>query len=250
MNELNAYRLMQEGVSAFGITITEEQWNCFYRYMRLLQDWNNRMNLTSITDDAAIITKHFVDSLTVAPYIANAATSLDTKTLCDIGTGAGFPGIPLKILFPSLQIYLVDAQKKRLLFLEEVIRSLSLTKIDTIHMRAEDFGRDPKYRNIIDFSTARAVAPMNVLLELCTPPLKTGGLFFALKGGRDDGEFACASAKLSCVLKGTDRFKINTADGVALEYAEAERIIYTFEKTSPTTAAFPRKAGIPSKKPL
>ena len=250
MNSSDGYDLLRKGASGFGIDVSEDQWNRFFEYMRLLQDWNTRMNLTSITDDAAIITKHFVDSLTVAPYIKDGLKGSAAKTLCDIGTGAGFPGIPLKIMFPDLHVILVDSLNKRLLFLDEVISKLGLTKIETVHMRAEDFGRDNRFRNRIDYSTARAVAPMNVLLELCTPVLRVGGEFLAMKGGRDEGSFENAAKKLSCRLEKTDRLTITTVDGELSEKEEAERIIYIFKKTSPTAPAYPRKAGIPSKNPL
>lgn len=250
MDRSEGFALLQSGVANLGITVTEEQWDSLYQYMRLLQDWNTRINLTSITDDAAIITKHFVDSLTLAPYIAKQLASGGKKTLCDIGTGAGFPGIPLKIVFPGIKLILVDSQNKRLLFLEEVIRTLGLTDVETVHMRAEDFGRDPRFRNKIDLSTARAVASMNVLLELCTPPLKVDGLFLAMKGGRDEGSFNSAAKKLSCRLEGTDKFTINTVDDALGEEIAAERVIYVFRKTAVTAPAYPRKAGTPSKNPL
>ncbi len=250
MTSKEGYELLKAGASELGIDVNESQWDCFYEYMTLLKDWNTRMNLTSITEDAAIITKHFVDSLTIAPYIKESLEGGAPKTLCDIGTGAGFPGIPLKIMFPELKVLLVDSLNKRLLFLDEVIARLGLQKVETVHMRAEDFGRDPRFRNKTDFSTARAVAPMNVLLELCTPALKPGGIFLAMKGGRDEGDFAAAAKKLSVRLEKTDRMTITTAEGGLSEQTEAERIIYIFKKTSPTAPMYPRKAGMPSKSPL
>ncbi len=250
MEFAEGYELLRSGASRFGVEVSEEQWACFYKYMRLLQDWNSRINLTSITEDPGIITKHFVDCLSIVPHIREAAgDSQKVLRLCDIGTGAGFPGIPVKILMPELNVCLVDSLNKRLLFLDEVIRALGLKGIETVHMRAEDFGRDSAFRNKFDFSTARAVAPMNVLLELCTPALKPGGLFLAMKGGRDEGPFAGAAGKLCCKLEKTDRFTIDTAEEDG-SFSSSERIIYVFRKAAPTPPAFPRKAGIPSKKPL
>lgn len=246
MEPSEGYKLLAEGAARFGVTVTEEQWSRFYDYMRLLQDYNNRVNLTAIKEDPAIITKHFVDCLSIAPFIQ---TGGKTKTLCDIGTGAGFPGIPLKIAKPELRLILVDSLNKRLLFLEEVVRKLGLENVELVHMRAEDFGRDPSFRDSIDYSTARAVAPMNTLLELSTPPLKPGGMFIAMKGGRDEGSFESAASKLALTLDRTERFSIDVFDDDGTESA-AERIVYIFKKVKPTPKAFPRKAGTPSKEPL
>lgn len=250
MDSAEGYELLKACTDGLGLSLSKSQWERFYLYLRLLQDWNTRMNLTAITEDAAVITKHFADSLTVAPFLTDGGSTVpEGKTLCDIGTGAGFPGIPLKILFPELRLILVDSLAKRLTFLEEVIRQLGLTGVETVHMRAEDFGRDPRFRDKIDFSTARAVAPMNVLLELCTPPLKSGGLFLAMKGGKDEGPFTAAAGKLSCKLEKTEKFSLKTFESDGTE-TSAERVIYVFRKKAQTPPAFPRKAGIPSKKPL
>ncbi|SHN69628.1 16S rRNA (guanine(527)-N(7))-methyltransferase RsmG [Desulfitobacterium chlororespirans] len=220
------------------IELSADQLEKFSIYADRLVEWNEKVNLTSITELEEIILKHFVDSLTLVSLVRG-------NKLADIGTGAGFPGIPLKILLPELEIYLVDSLAKRLDFLESVIKELKLAKVKTVHARAEDFARDSHYRETFDCVTSRAVARLPVLLEYAVPLLKKGGYFLAAKGSKAQEE-AMESQKALTVLgaeiKEIKFFNLG---------AEAEhRAIILVEKTSPTPPAYPRKAGTPAKKPL
>lgn len=232
--------LLNETLKPFDVTVSDGEWEKFEKYMRLLQEWNEKMNLTAITDDEGIVVKHFADSLTALPTVK----SLGGKSLADVGTGAGFPAIPLKIMCPELKVYLVDSLEKRLKFLQTVIDNLGLTGIETVHLRAEDAGRDVKLRDNVDVVTARAVAAMPVLLEYCMPLVKPGGHFVALKGTKDDGSFKHAEAELSAKLISKNSFNLVVNDETA------GRNIFVFEKTAPTKKQYPRKAGTPSSKPL
>ncbi len=232
--------LLNKTLEPFGISVTDEQFQKFEKYMQLLKEWNEKINLTAITDDEGIIVKHFADSLTALPFVIKAGG----KTLADVGTGAGFPAIPLKIMMPELKVYLVDSLDKRLKFLQTVINELDLADIETVHARAEDAGRDKKLRDNVDVVTARAVAAMPVLLEYCMPLVKPGGRFIALKGTKDDGDFTRAEKELSAELIEKNSFELILGD------EGAARNIYVFEKTAPTKKQYPRKAGTPSSKPL
>ena len=209
----------------------------FRRYAELLKEWNEKMNLTAITDDDEIKVKHFQDSLTILPYITGGGS------LADIGTGAGFPGLPVAIERPDLSVVLVDALNKRISFLECVVRELGLTNVKCVHARAEDFGRDPEFRGKFDYVTARAVASMPVLAEYCLPLLKEGGHFIAMKGPGAAEEDCSRALKL---LGG----RMLSADEFVLEGTDMGRCIIDIEKTGPTPKTYPRKAGLPSKKPL
>lgn len=209
----------------------------FDKYAELLKDWNTRINLTAITDDEEIRIKHFEDSLTILPYIK------ENSTLVDVGTGAGFPGIPVAIERPDVQVTLVDSLEKRVKFLNCVVETLGLTNVTCVHSRAEDFGKMPEYREQFDYATARAVASMPVLLEYCLPLVKVGGKFIAMKGAN------AADEKFDKALK-TLGGKLTAADRFTLEGTDMERCIFTVEKTGKTPPQYPRKAGLPTKKPL
>ena len=210
----------------------------FDKYAELLKDWNTRINLTAITDDEEIRIKHFEDSLTILPYLEG-----ENISLVDVGTGAGFPGIPVAIERPDITVTLVDSLEKRIKFLECVARELELPNVKCVHARAEDFGKTPEFREAFDYATARAVASMPVLLEYCLPLVKVGGRFIAMKGANAGEEkFDNALKVLGGKLVKEDRFLLSGTD--------MERCIFTVEKTKTTPAAYPRKAGLPSKKPL
>ena len=221
------------------LSFTEEQLAQFTRYYELLVETNKVMNLTAITEPEEVAVKHMVDSL-LAFEAAMAG-----KTLVDVGTGAGFPGVPLKIYCPSLKVTLVDSLGKRLRFLEQVISELGLKGIRCEHLRAEDAGRNKKHREQYDFVTARAVARLSVLSEYCLPLAKKGGQFIALKGSRyaeeiDEGEAAVK------ILGG----KIISAEPVKLPGLDDGRAIIKIAKIKATPAQYPRKAGTPEKQPL
>lgn len=221
------------------IKFTEEQLNQFYKYMNLLLEWNKKINLTAITDPNEVILKHFIDSLTINKYIK------ENSTLADVGTGAGFPGIPLKILRPDLKITLVDSLNKRINFLNEVINKLNLVNIETVHSRIEDFGKDKKYREIFDFVTARAVANLAVLSEYLLPIAKVGGQCVCMKGSSVEEELSNGKNAIK-VLGGN----IKNIDEFVLPDSDMSRNVIIIDKIKNTPNKYPRKAGIPVKEPL
>ncbi|CDE90263.1 MAG: 16S rRNA (guanine(527)-N(7))-methyltransferase RsmG [Clostridia bacterium] len=221
------------------IKFTEEQLNQFYKYMNLLLEWNEKINLTAITDPNEVILKHFIDSLTINKYIK------ENSTLADVGTGAGFPGIPLKILRPDLKITLVDSLNKRINFLNEVINKLNLVNIETVHSRIEDFGKDKKYRESFDFVTARAVANLAVLSEYLLPIAKVGGQCVCMKGSSVEEELSNGKNAIK-VLGG----KIKNIDEFVLPDSDMSRNVIIIDKIKNTPNKYPRKAGIPVKEPL
>lgn len=214
--------------------LTGEACDKFVVYYDLLIDWNTRMNLTAITAPEDVVKKHFYDSLAALPYLENGAK------IADVGTGAGFPAIPLLIMNPTLKITLVDSLNKRITFLEEVLKTLDLSA-ECVHARAEDFGRDPKVRGRFDATVSRAVASLPVLLELTVPLLKVGGKAYCYKG--DVGE-ELKTAKSALHLLHC------TAETVPLASDYGARTLVICTKNAPTPSTYPRKAGLPSKKPL
>ncbi len=198
------------------------------------------MNLTAITEPEEVAVKHFIDSL-----LAYEEADFTGKTLADVGTGAGFPGVPLKIYCPSLKVTLIDSLGKRLKFLQQVIDELGLENITCEHLRAEDAGRDKRFREKFDLVTARAVARLSVLSEYCLPLVKKGGKFVALKGSKYAEEIAEGEAALK-ILGG----KLLSSEPVKLPGLDDGRAIIKIAKTKPTPAQYPRKAGTPEKQPL
>lgn len=208
----------------------------FEKYAELLKDWNTRINLTAITEDREIEIKHFQDSLTILPYLKEG-------TLADIGTGAGFPGLPVAIERPDISVTLVDSLDKRIKFLQCVTDTLELKNVKCVHDRAEDFGRDEAFREQFDYVTARAVASMPVLLEYCLPLLKDGGHFIAMKGANADEEnFDTALKALGGKLVKKDKFILPETD--------MQRCIFVVEKRGKISTKYPRKAGVPTRNPL
>lgn len=222
-----------------GIDLSEEQLNCFEMYYDMLIEKNKVMNLTAITDFNEVIEKHFLDSLYLNHFIELGAE----KTIIDIGTGAGFPGIPLKIAFPMLKITLLDSLNKRVGFLNEVIDKLELTSIKAIHGRAEDFARENEYRGKFDICVSRAVANLSTLSEYCLPYVKIGGSFVSYKSG--DYKAEVNNAKSAIHLLGGKLNRVET-----FEYSENSRAFVIIDKVMNTSNKYPRKAGLPSKKPL
>ena len=221
------------------LSFTEEQLAQFTRYYELLVETNKVMNLTAITQPEEIAVKHMVDSLLAYE------DGMQGKTLVDVGTGAGFPGVPLKIYCPSLKVTLVDSLGKRLRFLQQVIDELGLKGIRCEHLRAEDAGRSKKHREQYDYVTARAVARLSVLSEYCLPLAKKGGQFIALKGSRFAEEIEEGEAAVK-ILGG----KIISAEPVKLPGLDDGRAIIKIAKIKATPAQYPRKAGTPEKQPL
>ncbi|GAA0334640.1 16S rRNA (guanine(527)-N(7))-methyltransferase RsmG [Bacillus carboniphilus] len=237
MKELEFQNLLQEK----GITLSSEQLEQFRLYYELLIEWNEKINLTAITDRDEVYEKHFYDSISAAFY-----TSMEeVETFCDVGAGAGFPSIPLKICFPHLKISIVDSLKKRITFLEELASKLHLKNVSLYHYRAEEFGRKPEHREQYDLVTARAVARMSVLSELCLPLVKPNGQFIALKGSQGNEEWIKGKKAVS-LLGG----ELIDQVSFSLPYEDHQRTIYKIRKVKPTPKKYPRKPGTPNKQPL
>jgi len=238
-DEVNLELLLKEGAKEFNAVLDDRQLGQFFRYKEILKEWNEKINLTAIEDDRDVIIKHYIDSLSILTYLKNEEISL-----IDIGTGAGFPGIPVKIAFDRVQVTLLDSLEKRIKFLNEVIARLELNGIRTVHGRAEDFGACEGFREQFDVSTARAVAGLPVLLEYCLPFVKPGGLFIAMKGKVT--EEVAQSKKALEVLGG----KIEEVKEIVLPFSDIRRSIVIIRKFRQTPAKYPRKAGKPARAPL
>lgn len=219
--------------------INSNQLEKFYKYMQLLLEWNKKINLTAITDEDEIILKHFVDSLTVLKYIN------ENDRIIDVGTGAGFPGIPIAIMMPNVKITLLDSLNKRINFLNEVIKELDLKNVETIHSRSEDCGKDTLFREKYDIAIARAVANLSTLSEYLLPFVKIGGKMICMKGSEIEEELKNAQYAIK-VLGG----KIIARDEFTLPESDIKRNIIIVEKEQYTPKMYPRKAGLPAKEPI
>lgn len=229
-----------KGLESLNITLSEKQMEQFLTFYELLVEWNSFMNLTAITEFEEVVQKHFLDSLALIK-----ACDLNDQTLIDVGTGAGFPGIPLKIAFPELKVTLLDSLNKRINFLNTVIDTLGLEKVETIHGRAEDFAKNKEYREKFDLCVSRAVSNLTTLSEYCLPFVKVNGSFISYK-----------SEKLTEELKEADK-AINILGGQAGDQVELTlpdsdiyRNLLIINKVKSTPGKYPRKAGLPSKEPL
>jgi len=221
------------------VELSETQVNQFYTYMKMIQEWNEKINLTAILEPKEMILKHFIDSITILGDIKENAK------IVDIGTGAGFPGIPIKIVRPDTEIVLLDSLNKRINFLNNVIEELKLEKIKTIHSRAEDFGANNQNREAFDVAVSRAVAPMNVLLEYLLSTVKVGGICICMKGPEIDEEIE-ESKNAAKILGG----KIEKIQKIELVNSGNQRTLINVKKINITPNKYPRNAGTPSKKPL
>lgn len=229
----------RNSMNSIGIELTDSQLNAFETYYDMLIDRNKVMNLTAITEFDEVMDKHFLDSV----YLFRSIKLEADYKLIDIGTGAGFPGIPLKIVFPEIKITLLDSLNKRVGFLNDVIAELNLNDIEAIHGRAEDIARDKTYRASYDIAVSRAVANLSTLSEYCLPFVKIGGKFVSYKSGDCADEVDNAKAAIH-LLGG----KINKID--EFSYSNNSRSFIVIDKVMNTSNKYPRKAGLPSKKPL
>lgn len=232
-------KILDEAAGKAGFNLTPLQLEQFDTYYRMLVETNKVMNLTALTEPQDVAVKHFVDSLMAYD------TYFPGKVLADVGTGSGFPGIPLKIFCPSLKVVLIDSLAKRLNFLQNVIEALRLQDIECVHLRAEDAGKNAAHREKYDIVTARAVARLSVLAEYCLPLVKTGGMFIALKGSKYKEEINDAAKALN-ILGG----KLVSARQVELPGLDDGRAVVAIKKAKPSPKAYPRKAGLPEKHPL
>lgn len=238
----------KDACKEWNIELTEIQAEMFEEYFRMLVSWNEKMNLTAITERDEVYVKHFLDSMSFCKVLSslNNENYLNGEfSLIDVGTGAGFPGIPIKILYPNCKITLMDSLNKRITFLEEVVRTLKLNNVEVIHSRAEDLGHSDVYREKYDFAVSRAVSNLSSLSEYCLPFVKVGGFFVSYKSEKASEEilaaksavFLCGGSlkdEISFVLPGTD----------------LKRTLVVIEKKQNTSVKYPRKAGLPTKKPL
>ena len=224
-----------------GISLTEQQSEQLYEYYRLLVEWNSFMNLTGITEFSEVVQKHFVDSLS----IVKVKNMNDVDNLIDVGTGAGFPGLPLKIVFPHLKVTLLDSLNKRIDFLNAVIEKTGLTGIETIHGRAEDFAKPGLKREIYDLCVSRAVANLATLSEYCLPYVRIGGEFIPYKSGEVADELQ--DAKSAVFLLGG---KVESCENFDLPGSDIHRSLVRIQKVGGCPKKYPRKAGMPSKVPL
>ena len=231
---------LQAAAEKFNIELNDTQLEQFDTFYRLVVEWNNKVNLTAITDPSDFAVKHVIDSIS----IWNDDKFANVKTIIDVGTGAGFPGVPLKIYRPHLKVTLLDSLAKRINFLKTAVEVCHLEDIELIHGRAEDAAHNPELRETFDLAVSRAVAKLNILAEYCVPFVKVGGYFAALKGSNIKEELQDAKSAVK-VLGGVD---IECID-IALPNNNERNLIY-IKKASKTVGKYPRKAGVPERKPL
>jgi len=238
---MDFYDLMSKSAEDVGLQLSKEQYEKFLIYMKLLQEWNEKINLTAIVEDEEVIKKHFIDSIKAfkRDELKNA------KNLIDVGTGAGFPGLPIAIMKNDIKVTLLDSLNKRINFLNTVVNDLGLSNVTTIHSRAEDGARDRKLREKFDIATSRAVANMSVLSELCLPYVKIGGNFIALKGPSVDQEIKESKGAIK-ILGGelVDICEVNIED------TELRHNLVVVKKIAVCSKVYPRKAGSITKDPL
>jgi len=232
---------MEEGFAQLKLPYSNEIEKKFIVYTELLKEWNKKINITSIEDDEEIYIKHFIDSV----LLLNEDNINENKTIIDVGTGGGFPGLPLKIINNNYKLTLLDSLRKRIDFLSEVTKALELNDVKLIHGRAEDYGQNKEYRECYDICVSRAVAPLNVLSEYCIPFVRVGGYFAAFKSDNISQEISNSDNAIK-KLGG----KIKEIKEIYLPGTDIIRKIVIIEKIDTTKIKYPRKAGKPSKDPL
>ncbi len=237
---------LTSGSHDISVPLSAESIRAFQVYAAMLRKWNEKMNLTNIVDDQGIAIRHFIDSLTLVSYIEEEEKKTGRRdlTLIDVGTGAGFPGIPLKVSMPEVTITLLDSLKKRINFLDAVCEALQLQNISTVHSRAEDGAKNKLYREKFDIATARAVASLPTLCEYCLPYVKVGGIFLAMKGHAED---EIEQAKKAIVTLGGT---IEDVQEFVLPGTDMKRTILVIRKIRPTPAKYPRGQGKADKEPI
>jgi 16S rRNA (guanine527-N7)-methyltransferase len=235
--------LLAEGARAFGVDLGQDQLDRFEAYYRRLVEWNARINLTAITGYAEVQVLHFLDSLSVA--CALPRESIAGREMIDVGSGAGFPGVPLAITFPQLRVSLLEATAKKVAFLDDLVRGLGLDNVRTLRGRAEDLGQRQEHRERYDYAVARAVAEMRTLVEYALPFVRVNGIFVASKGADAAEESGTAAGAIER-LGG----RLHQLVPVSLPTLDEPRALVVIEKIAPTLARYPRRAGVPAKRPL
>ncbi|WP_037353803.1 16S rRNA (guanine(527)-N(7))-methyltransferase RsmG [Selenomonas sp. FC4001] len=232
---------LTKAAAEYGISLNDTQMEQYNRYFELLVEWNEKINLTAITEPKEVAIKHMIDSITAY----DEKLFKDGTTVIDVGTGAGFPGLPLKIFCPEIKLTLMDSLNKRIKFLQTVVEELGLKDVECVHARAEEGARNKKYRESFDIAVSRAVARLPILCEYCLPFVKKGGHFIALKGMQyhDEAEEAAKAIK----VMGGSKTEIRP---VKLPELDDKRAVIIINKTMPTPKAYPRKAGTPTKNPI
>ncbi len=233
--------LLTRGAAILGIQLTAKQVDLYLKYLVLLGEWNKKINLTAIKAPEEVVVKHFLDSLSLIPYVQWKRK----MQILDVGAGAGFPGVPIKVARPETEIVLLDSLKKRIEFLNKLICELELSGISAVHGRAEDFGRRPDFREAFDLVVSRAVARLSVLVELCLPFVQVGGLFAAYKSTKAAVEIN--EARVAVTELGG---KLSQQVEINLPGTAEKRTIVIIKKEKPTPEKYPRKAGVPEKRPL
>ena len=241
MIEQKYRKILEMGLRNLKIEVNKQAVKSFLLYLELLMETNKEFNLTSITEPAEVIYKHFIDSLTVIPYLEEQ----NNTHIIDIGTGAGFPGIPVKIIKPDYKLTLVDSTKKKVNFLKMICNELRLKDVECLHARAEELARNTNHREKYDMVLSRALAPLNLLLELCLPFVKVGGTFIAYKSKEAYNEIEMARRALE--LLGGQIIDVKKLDIPGLE---GERNLIFIKKIAPITLTYPRRPGIPQKRPI
>jgi len=241
MIEQKYKEILETGLETLEIKVDDKIVESLLSYLELLIETNKKFNLTSITEPSKVIYKHFIDSLTIIPFLKEQSN----KHIIDVGTGAGFPGIPVKIIKPDYKVSLIDSTKKKVDFLKIICDELKLTNVECIHTRAEELARDTDHREKYDIALSRALAPLNLLLELCLPFVKVGGTFIAYKSKEAYNEIDMAKKALD-VLGG----QVVDVKKLEISGLEGERNLIFIKKTKAISSIYPRKAGSPQKKPI
>lgn len=235
--------ILADGARELGLDLSEAQLQQFQRYYEVLTDWAQRVSLTAVRDSEGIQRRHFLESAAILPVLEQEGLSLEDKSLVDVGSGTGVPGIPLKILVPSLTLTVVEAKHRKVEFLEALLSELDLSDVTVMPRRAEESGRDPRHRDQYDFAVAKALAPLRTLVELTLPFLRMGGVVIAPKGKETEAEVKDARIALE-MLKGALRAV------EPLPLSEPQQHVILVDKELPTPLRFPRRPGVPAKRPL